>query len=97
VRKKKSSLLGEDLGGVVLFEIKPDKQPIGKYSDEKPFTTHLIQLEAGDTLYIFTDGYADQFGGEKGKKYKSTKMKEFLLSIQNYDMEKQKDLIDNIF
>jgi serine phosphatase RsbU (regulator of sigma subunit) len=52
-----------------LNEIKGDKQPIGKTDDPKPFTTHKIELQKGDTIYIFTDGYADQFGGEKAKKF----------------------------
>jgi serine phosphatase RsbU (regulator of sigma subunit) len=77
-----------------LIEYKPNKQPIGKYSENKPFTTHEIELQKGDCIYIFTDGFSDQFGGEKGKKYKSAKFKELLLSIQNESMEKQKSLID---
>ncbi len=48
-------------------EIKPDKQPIGNYLEMKPFTGHRIQLNKGDQLYMFSDGYQDQFGGEKGK------------------------------
>ncbi|MES2838165.1 MAG: two-component regulator propeller domain-containing protein [Bacteroidota bacterium] len=81
----------------ILIEYKPDKQPIGRYSDEKPFTSHKINLEIGDTLFIFTDGYSDQFGGEKGKKYKSTKMKELFLSIQDQEMDEQRKLIDDSF
>src|SRR5690606_7731740 len=50
-----------------LIEFKPDKQPIGKYGDIKPFTTQTIQLQKGDSIYIFTDGYQDQFGGPEGK------------------------------
>ncbi|MES2837107.1 MAG: tetratricopeptide repeat protein [Bacteroidota bacterium] len=80
-----------------LLEYKADKQPIGKYAEPKPFTTNEIELHKGDTLYIFTDGYADQFGGEKGKKYKSAKMKEMILSIQNQEMEKQREMIDASF
>jgi len=58
-------------GGKYLVEIKADKQPVGKYLETKPFTTHSIELQSGDIIYIFSDGYADQFGGEKGKKFKS--------------------------
>ncbi|NQV53997.1 MAG: SpoIIE family protein phosphatase [Flavobacteriales bacterium] len=80
-----------------LEEIKPDKQPIGKYSDPKPFTNHTLQLEAGDTFYIFSDGYADQFGGPKGKKLKYKPFKELLLSINSKAMEEQKQIIDHRF
>ncbi|MES2837106.1 MAG: tetratricopeptide repeat protein [Bacteroidota bacterium] len=80
-----------------LIEYKADKQPIGKYAEPKPFTSNEIQLQKGDTIYMFTDGYADQFGGEKGKKYKSAKMKETILSIQNEEMDKQSEMIDTSF
>lgn len=72
----------------VLSEIKADKQPIGKYSEEKPFTTHHIQLKPGEQVYLFTDGYADQFGGATeqdrargGKKFKYKALKELLLLL----------------
>lgn len=48
-------------------EFKPDSQPIGKYESQSPFKTHQLILEKGDTIYVFTDGYQDQFGGKKGK------------------------------
>jgi len=76
-----------------LIEVKADKQPIGRYAGEKPFTNHEIELSEGDTIYIFSDGYPDQFGGELGKKYKSAKFKEFLLSIQELDMEQQREAL----
>ncbi len=80
-----------------LIEVKADKQPIGKYGEAKPFTTHTIQLQKNDTLYIFTDGYQDQFGGEKGKKFKAAKLKELLISIQSENMENQKQILDKAF
>ncbi|NUM50323.1 MAG: SpoIIE family protein phosphatase [Flavobacteriales bacterium] len=80
-----------------ILEYKADKQPIGKYAESKPFTTHQIQLGKGDSIYIFTDGYQDQFGGEKGKKFKAAKLRELLLSIQHEPMEKQRELIDQAF
>ena len=85
------------LGGAEIIEYKPDKQPIGKYAEAKPFTTHQIQLQKGDSIYIFTDGYQDQFGGEKGKKFKAAKLRELLLSIQHEPMEKQREIIDQSF
>jgi len=80
-----------------LIEIKADKQPIGKYDEIKPYTTHSIQLEREDTFYIFSDGFADQFGGDRGKKLKAKAFKEFLLSIQEKTMEEQSKLIDQKF
>ncbi len=74
-----------------LIEIKPDKQSIGKTDDEKPFTTHVIELNKGDVFYLMTDGYADQFGGEKGKKYKHKQLQENLLMANNLSLEDQKE------
>lgn len=78
-------------------EIKADKQPIGKYIDHLPFTTHNIDLTIVDSIYIFTDGYQDQFGGLKGKKFKSAQLKEVLLSIKDLKMEEQLLVIDQTF
>jgi serine phosphatase RsbU (regulator of sigma subunit) len=78
-------------------EIKADKQPIGKFDYRKPFTGHTIDLEKGDTIYIFTDGYADQFGGDKGKKFKYQQLKSFILTLQNKKMDEQKEMLNNTF
>jgi serine phosphatase RsbU (regulator of sigma subunit) len=87
-----------------LIETKADKQPIGHYYDPKPYTTHSFDLEPGDSIYVFTDGYVDQFGGESlpnakpgGKKFKSKAFKELLLSIQDKSMEEQKEILDDAF
>lgn len=80
-----------------LTEIKPNKQPIGKVENPKPFTTHTLELQAGDTIYIFTDGFADQFGGEKGKKFMYKPLKNLLLSIQNNNMNEQKRMLEKEF
>lgn len=89
-----------------LLEYKPNKQPIGKYADPKPFSTHEIKFQKGDSIYLFTDGFQDQFGGEKarpdesvgrGKKFKAAKFKELLLSIQDKSMEQQRTIIDRTF
>ncbi|MCB9336198.1 MAG: SpoIIE family protein phosphatase, partial [Flavobacteriales bacterium] len=56
-----------------------------------------IELQKGDTIYIFSDGYADQFGGEKGKKFKAANFKKLLLSIQNETIEQQRELINQAF
>jgi len=79
------------------IEYKANKQPIGKYDNLQPYTSHSIEVFKQDTIYIFSDGYVDQFGGEKGKKLKTTNFKKLLLSIQHEEMSKQKQLIDKAF
>jgi serine phosphatase RsbU (regulator of sigma subunit) len=82
-------------------EAKPDKQPIGKFDNPKPFTTHTIQLQKGDTFYIFTDGFQDQFGGanshSRGKKFKASNLKKLLLNIQHENMHEQKSALYKVF
>ena len=78
-------------------EIKADKIPIGKYHVDKPFVTHKVTLKAGDTIYIFSDGFSDQFGGIKGKKFKSPNFKKLLLSMQNENLSTQKKLLQDAF
>jgi ligand-binding sensor domain-containing protein len=80
-----------------LLETKANKQPIGKYDNPKPYTTHAVNLEKGDTLYIFSDGYVDQFGGEKGKKFMVKAFRKLIVGIQDKTMEEQKTLIDQNF
>ncbi len=83
----------------VLNEVKGDKQAIGIQSVEsfKPYTNSEIALQKGDTLYLHSDGFEDQFGGEKGKKYRSAHLRDFLVSIQAQSMEKQRELLFNEF
>jgi serine phosphatase RsbU (regulator of sigma subunit) len=80
-----------------LTEVKADKFPIGnsRSGDTKRFTNHDITLRKGDTLYIFSDGYSDQFGGPHGKKFKSSALKSLLLNAQHLSMDEQKELLDN--
>jgi serine phosphatase RsbU (regulator of sigma subunit) len=80
-----------------LLETKANKQPIGKFDNPEPYTTHTIELQKGDSVYIFSDGFADQFGGDNGKKLKTANFKKLLLSIQKENMQKQKELIDEAF
>jgi serine phosphatase RsbU (regulator of sigma subunit) len=80
-----------------LIETKANKQPIGQFDNPEPYTTHSFDLEKGDAIYIFSDGYVDQFGGERGKKFKSKAFRELLLSIQDKNMEEQKKSIDETF
>ena len=78
-----------------LIEIHSDKNPIGTYMDGqlKNYTNQEIQLQEDDVVYVFTDGYADQFGGEKGKKFKYKSLQNLLLSIQDRSMEEQKSIL----
>jgi serine phosphatase RsbU (regulator of sigma subunit) len=71
-----------------------DKMPIGKGERTDSFTSHSIQLKKGDSLYLFTDGYADQFGGEKGKKFKQKQLTELLLKCAGLPFEAQKPTLD---
>ena len=80
-----------------LVEIKPNKQPIGKVDNPEPFTQHTIKLQKGDTIYMFTDGFADQFGGKKGKKLMYKPFKNLLLSIQDKTMNEQKTMLEQYF
>lgn len=80
-----------------LIEIKPNKQPIGKVDNPEPFTQHTIKLQKGDTIYMFTDGFADQFGGKKGKKLMYKPFKNLLLSIQDKTMNEQKAMLGQYF
>jgi len=79
------------------FEIRGNIQPIGKTDNPKPFTTHSVELKKGDTIYLITDGFADQFGGEKGKKLKTTNFKKLLLGMQHAPMNKQKERLLDAF
>jgi serine phosphatase RsbU (regulator of sigma subunit) len=74
-----------------LITFRPDKMPVGKgHDDMVPFTLNEIKLEKGDTIYTLTDGFADQFGGVAGKKFKTRQLEEFILSINDCDMQTQK-------
>lgn len=80
-----------------LTEIKPDKQSIGKTENPTPFTTHHLDFEAATTFYLFTDGMADQFGGEKGKKLKKKSFQKLLLAVSSLDLSKQAEQLDEQF
>lgn len=81
----------------ILIEYKADKQPIGKFLIDKPFTQKEIQCEEGDMIYLFTDGYADQFGGPEGKKFMYKSFKKLLLSLKNEKIDEQKIILNRTF
>ncbi|MFI5151006.1 MAG: tetratricopeptide repeat protein [Bacteroidia bacterium] len=80
-----------------LQEVRPDKQSIGKTEKPQPFTTHVITPVSGTIYYLFTDGFADQFGGPKGKKFKYKQMEELLLSNAAKSMAEQRAILSNAF
>lgn len=74
-----------------LSETKADKQPIGYSDNVTPYTNHKIEIQKGDSLYLFSDGFADQFGGPKGKKYKYSNFKKILIETNSMRIEDQKN------
>ncbi len=79
-----------------LIQIKANKFPIGFFLGEEKlkFTNHTIQLKKGDCLYIFSDGYADQFGGSKGRKFMINRYRDLLLSLHKHPIELQKNILN---
>lgn len=77
-----------------LIEIKADKMAIGGVENTKKYRTHFLQLQKGDTVYLFSDGYADQFGGPKSKKFMYKQFKQLLITIQERPMEEQKNILN---
>lgn len=81
-----------------VIEVKPDKMPVGKHDrDQESFTLHVIDIKDGDLIYTLTDGFPDQFGGEKGKKFMSKNLKELLTANSKLPMNEQKELLDKTF
>jgi serine phosphatase RsbU (regulator of sigma subunit) len=81
-----------------LIELRPDKIPIGIHEFFlEPFSTRKIALETGDKVYMFTDGFADQFGGAKGKKLKYSRFKEIIHLYHHLSYDKQKEAIEQYF
>lgn len=76
---------------------KGDKQPCGFYHENKPFTAHTISLKPNDCIYTFTDGFADQFGGPKGKKFRYKQFEEILLNNVNDSFSVQKNKLSSAF
>ncbi len=81
---------------IIIYEA--DRMPIGIYDfdiGDVKFTNNVIQLEKGDALYTFSDGYADQFGGPKDKKFMIGRFKKMLLDIQSLSMEDQRQHLED--
>lgn len=81
-----------------LIEINGDNMPVGiGAEEERPFTCHNCKLEMNDTLYLFTDGFIDQFGGPTGKKFKYKQFRELLASISTLSLSEQKNTLAQTF
>lgn len=78
-------------------QIKADKFAIGSYYEDstKKYTNHLIQLQKDDYVYVFSDGYADQFGGPKGKKFMYKRFRDYLLTLNGKSMQAQKEFLND--
>jgi tetratricopeptide (TPR) repeat protein len=77
--------------------IKGDKQPVGNMSNHKPFTNHIVPVAQGDVVYLFSDGYADQFGGTDDKKIGTGKFRAKLTSIGHLPVKDQRAVISDYF
>ena len=78
-----------------LIEKKANKMPIGLYvKKEESFTAHMLDYQSGDAIYLFSDGYADQFGGTDGAKFKTKNFKELLVNINGHSMEEQMHILE---
>lgn len=82
-------------GGLVLYEIPADKMPIAHYEVMDKFTNYEIPVFKGDRVYLFTDGYADQFGGEKGKKFLYKTFKQMILENAVSSMAQQEEIFSS--
>ncbi len=80
-----------------LSEIRGDKQPIGQSENPVPFTSHSLPFSTDHVFYLLTDGFADQFGGPNGKKYKYKQLENKLLAISDKPLGLQKELLDTEF
>lgn len=77
--------------------VKANKQPVGQYPNQTPFVNHKIKLEPGDCIYLFTDGFSDQFGGPKGKKYKYKQVRNLISETAYLPLPQQYDKILQTF
>ncbi len=79
-----------------LLEINADRMPIGIYETAtKPFTKHVISVASGDSIYMLSDGYCDQFGGDELKKFKKKNLKKLLVEIHKHSMTEQKNILEH--
>jgi serine phosphatase RsbU (regulator of sigma subunit) len=79
------------------YDIKPDKIAIGNFSEQTKYTHHKMEVQENDILYIFSDGYADQFGGQKQKKFSYKQFREVLFTIHKKPMTEQQKILQDTF
>ncbi len=97
--KNKSNLNGQKINKVEnedykLFDVKADRQSISYVQEPQPFTNHKFQLQKNDALYLFSDGFPDQFGGPRGKKYMYKRFKKLLTDIQEQKFSEQHQYLE---
>ena len=80
-----------------LQELPTDNMPVGSGDKTDSFSHQIVPHQSGNVLYLYTDGYADQFGGSKGKKFKYKQLNELLASVSNKPMDEQKNILDKTF
>ena len=86
------------ISGSQVNVLKGDRFPVGIFGDElQPFTNHSITVQPGDRIYTFSDGYPDQFGGPKGKKFKYQQLKEQIIALQDQPLSQQGKALISIF
>ena len=85
------------VSGKDMIHLPSDKMPVGKGERNEPFKLHVMELKKGDTIYLYTDGYADQFGGPKGKKFKYRQLETLLLENSGEELMKQKQVLHSTF
>jgi len=89
-----SNIKKTELGNFALYQVKADNMPIGKYPRMEPFSKEIIKLKKNDTLYMFSDGFADQFGGKFGKRLMIKRFRELLLRVQEKNMKEQEVIFE---
>jgi serine phosphatase RsbU (regulator of sigma subunit) len=95
---KGSKEQGQEGDSEAFFEVKPTKAAIGGFTSEiQVFETHELSLQQGDAIYLFSDGYADQFGGPAGKKMMTRKFRETLLAISPLSLREQQSRLEDHF
>jgi len=80
----------------IITERKGDRMPVAYYSIMTDFTNHELDIQKGDTIYLFSDGYIDQFGGPDGRKFMIPRLKQLLLDNQELDMVSQREKYSNV-
>jgi serine phosphatase RsbU (regulator of sigma subunit) len=95
--KSKVQKFDKKIKGLKLFELKADKIPVGIHFKNDKFTSIKLKAEKGMALYLYTDGFADQFGGLKGKKFKSSKLKSLILETASISLKEQGSILTHTF